>query len=257
MVNRIGYYASFALALLLAGDVLVEAEVFVCGIDYDDAAANCVINTACPNGGGCLSEQTCFAIPNDRCVGMTASPSPTSTPDLYVCGVSFDDALSRCMSEEEACTDVTDTTAYCAVTDADVARSCFIIPHEACFVGAPSISPVAGSATELAAAPATTSPTAASIAASIAASTGPTASLSPTSKAPTSATISPTPTTALIVTSVAPATSSPTVSLGSTAPTVLTDSPTPEMLFVCGVDFFDASNNICSLATCPNGDVSC
>ena len=244
MANRFSYYAFCALALLLAGDVLVNAEVYVCGIDYDDAAANCVINTACPNGEGCFSEQTCFAIPEDRCVGMTASPSPTSRPDLYVCGISFEDAISRCRSEEDACTDVTDTTAYCAVGDADVARSCFVIPHESCFAGAPSSSPV----------PTTTSPTAASVEVSNAASTGPTVSLSPTSKAPTAATISPTATTALMVTSAAPATSLLTVSL---APTVLTNSPTPEMLFVCGVDYFDASNNHCALTACPDGDVSC
>jgi hypothetical protein len=235
MANRVSCYAFCALALLLAGDMIVNAEVYVCGIDYDDAAANCVINTACPNGEGCFSEQTCFAIPDDRCVGLTASPSPTSTPKLYVCGISFEDAVSRCRSEEDACTDVADTNAYCAVTDADVARSCFVIPHEACFTGAPSSSPV----------PTTTSPT------------GPTVSISPTSKAPTAATISPTATTALIATSAAPATSSPTVSLGSTAPTVLTNSPTPEMLFVCGVDYFDASDNHCALTACPDGDVSC
>ena len=247
MANRISYYRSAALALLLAGDVLVNAEVYICGIDYGDAAANCVINTACPNGEGCYSEQTCFAIPEDRCVGMTAPPSPTSKPDLYVCGISIEDAVSRCRSEEDACTNVTATTAYCAVGDADVARSCFVVPHESCPTDAPSSSPV----------PTTASPTAASVELSIAASTGPTVSLSPTSKAPTAAAISPTATTALIVTSAAPATSSPTVSLGSTAPTVLTNSPTPEMLFVCGVDYFDASDNHCALTACPDGDVSC
>ena len=34
-------------------------------------------------------------------------------------------------------------------------------------------------------------------------------------------------------------------------------SPTPAMLFVCGVDYSDASNNFCSSTSCPTGDVSC
>ncbi len=249
MVSRIRYYRSAALALLLAGDVLVNAEVYVCGADYNDAAANCILYTECPLGDGCLTDTTCFAIPEGECVGFTSLPptlAPTK-PDLYVCGISIEDAVSRCRSEEDACTNVTATTAYCAVGDADVARSCFVVPHESCPTDAPSSSPV----------PTTASPTAASVELSIAASTGPTVSLSPTSKAPTAATISPTATTALIVTSAAPATSSPTVSLGSTAPTVLTNSPTPEMLFVCGVDYFDASDNHCALTACPDGDVSC
>jgi hypothetical protein len=220
MVNRVGYFASFALALLLAGDVLVEADVYVCGVDYDDAALNCVINTACPRGEGCLSEQTCFAIPEDKCVGTTAtaSPSPTSTPpDLFVCGITLGDALSRCRSAEDACAGVTGTTAYCAVADAGSPdRSCFVIPREACFARAPSGSPASatGSTTP---APATATTTAAAV---------------------------------------APGASSPLG--GSTAaPAAPADPPAPGGLFVCGVDYSDASDNYCALAACPNGGVSC
>ena len=181
MVNHIRYRAYFAMAFLLAGEGLVKADVYVCGISYDDAVANCVVNTACPNGEGCVSKQTCFAIPEDDCVGMTTSPAPTVTPDLYVCGISYEDALSKCNSEDEACQDVTDTTAYCALTGDDVARSCFIIPHEDCLTVAPSSSPISGAATTT-----TSSPTVGMISAS----GSPSVSLGSTASVPT---ISPTP----------------------------------------------------------------
>jgi hypothetical protein len=44
----------------------------------------------------------------------------------------------------------------------------------------------------------------------------------------------------------------------SDAPTVATSlSPAPAMLFVCGLDYSEASTNHCSLTSCPTGDVSC
>jgi hypothetical protein len=183
--NRIRYHAYTALALLLADGGLVNADVYVCGNDYGDAVANCVINTACPNGAGCSTEQTCFAIPDDECIGMTTSPSPSVMPPLYVCGISYEDALSRCNSPSDACTNVTNTSAYCASTEDEdaFARSCFIIPHETCPTIAPSNAPVSGSV----AATATTSPTVTAVSASV----SPTASV--VSKAPTIPTISPTP----------------------------------------------------------------
>jgi hypothetical protein len=210
MVNRISHFVSSTLALLVVGEGLVKAEVYVCGIDYDDAATNCVINTACPNGE--CSEQTCFAIPYDQCVGWTSVP-PTAAPDLYICGVTYEDALSKCHSGDDACVGVTNTTAYCAATDADVARSCYIVPSEACPTYAPSSAPISGS-----------------LVATTLMSTGPTASLAPT-------------------------VSLPTVSLGSDNPTA-NDASTPDTLFVCGVDYFDASENFCTLTSCPTGDVS-
>ena len=90
-------------------------------------------------------------IPEDECVGFTSllpALAPTK-PNLYVCGVSFEDVPSKCQSEEDACNDVTDTTAYCAVTDADVTRSCFVIPQESCPTDAPSSLPMASVASAL------------------------------------------------------------------------------------------------------------
>ncbi|KAL3798943.1 hypothetical protein ACHAW5_003069 [Stephanodiscus triporus] len=46
---------------------------------------------------------------------------------------------------------------------------------------------------------------------------------------------------------------SPTVSLGSDNPAV-NDASTPDTIFVCGVDYTDASENFCTLPSCPTGD---
>jgi hypothetical protein len=279
--NRIRYHAYTALALLLANGGLAKADVYVCGNDYGDAVTNCVINTPCPLGDGCSTEQTCFAVPEPECVGMTTSPShsPTVTPDLYVCGVSYDDALSKCNSANDACANVTDTTAYCALAEDEIARSCFIVPHDACLSIAPTSAPVIDTATvaatttspTVATASASASPTASSSVAS--STTGPTVSVKPT--ASTLGTTSPTMTT--VVTSSAPISSDPaTAELGTMAPSITTvtsaptslelepiaaavdttATPTPALLYVCGSDYDDASVNYCGLAPCPLGDVS-
>ena len=136
MANNKSYLFA-ALALLLTGERLAKAEVYVCGTDYADAETNCVVNTACPAGDGCSTDQTCFALPEESCVDSTAttvSPAPTVTPaDLYVCGISLEDALTKCRSEVDYCTDVTNTSAYCALTGDSVTRSCFIIAYEDCY----------------------------------------------------------------------------------------------------------------------------
>ena len=143
MDNRKSYYVSVALALLLAGNRLVTAEVYVCGTDYANAATNCTVNTACPNGDGCSANETCYAMSEESCVGWTSLPLTIAStmPDLYVCGSDFKDALTNCHSEDDFCTDVTETTAYCKSIGDNVTRSCFIIPYGACHTNVSSQSP--------------------------------------------------------------------------------------------------------------------
>ena len=130
MMNRSSYYVSAALALLLTGERLAKADVYVCGTDYADAAKNCIVNTACPKGDGCSTDQTCFALPDESCV--QAPMVAVNTTDLYVCGIDLEDAMMNCHLEDDYCTDVTDTTAYCKSSGEDVTRSCFIIPYAEC-----------------------------------------------------------------------------------------------------------------------------
>ena len=129
MANNKSYLFA-ALALLLTGEKLAKADVYVCGTDYADAETNCIVNTACPNGDGCSTDQTCFALPDESC--LQPPMLALNMTDLYVCGIDLEDALTNCRSEDDYCTDVTDITAYCKSSGEDVTRSCFIIPYAEC-----------------------------------------------------------------------------------------------------------------------------
>ncbi|KAL3816502.1 hypothetical protein ACHAXA_011307 [Cyclostephanos tholiformis] len=165
MINRIKYLAHFAIAFLLAGEGLVKADVYTCGVDYGDAAPSVPTISSTPTS---LEPSAAVA---------TLTVSPTSST---------------------------------------------------------SSSPISGSA----ATTTTTSPT-------VAASTGLTASESKTlslvTMAPSVPTLSSTPTSLAHNAAL-------TTSVLSTTP------PTPALLYVCAIDYDDASENYCGLKPCPLGD---
>ena len=73
----------------------VPDYVSVCGADYPDAITNCRTNPTCPNGDGCASELTCFAIPYSSCPETATTISPTIAEP----SASFVPTSSRASSE--------------------------------------------------------------------------------------------------------------------------------------------------------------
>ena len=98
MAYHKGTYVSIVVALLLAGDGLVNAKLHVCRTNYVNASTSFSKN------------HTCFGMPDESCVHWTTLPLTMSVtmPDF-----NFREALTNCHHKENFCTNLPYTTAYC------------------------------------------------------------------------------------------------------------------------------------------------
>ena len=148
----------FLLAFYLINTATGQSLHHVCGSDYDDASYNCMKNPRCPNGDGCPADKaTCFALPEDACLSLTESPTPspaeatnniiTTMPTIshrdaiktdvafnkapkhvFVCGDDYNDAATKCMSNQK-----------CSNGDECAFKTtCYAIPAETCDNNTPS-----------------------------------------------------------------------------------------------------------------------
>ena len=225
------------------------APLKVCGLDYSAAFAGCLSNQRCDRGDGCGAGEACFNIPHFMCGSDAPTEAPTPAP--RVCGRNAADAEVNCPDAARAC-----AAGGCGAGEASFASPagrCGATPRPTPGPTArptdPLVPQVCGADAAAAMAhcpdPARRCPTGTECGRGEACFTVPEDLCGVEAEQPEAPEGRPTPAPVAAV-----VTARPTAQPVTGAPTA-----TPEWVFVCGVSYGDAADNVCKNPNCASGEV--